>query len=160
MSDARSGVQDVLIRAGDLFNLRATIEVLASLRIKSGRGARRIAKLVTILRTEIKALSDANDKLIEAHGKQNEDKVSYSLDTNDTDSFNEYKQAYQELMDDGVDVRFRPICLGDFGDVELPVSVMADLELFFDFEDDDIPDEKAPEEKPREEVEEEEPKVG
>jgi hypothetical protein len=139
-------VRDIVIKAGQLRpegRVNAALHTLVGLSIKTGRGARRIAKLITILRAEMKVVDDAYDGLIKAHGKLNEDGVSYSVDLNDPETKKAFSLAVEELVQDDVDIRFRPICMKDFGDITLPLSVVTDLEAFFDFEEDDFfPDEE------------------
>jgi hypothetical protein len=149
-------VKEIMISARELtklsqeprpgFNVRpGALEILEDMKIKGGKGARRVGKLVTILRAELKVINEANNKLIESYGKLNEDGVSHSINREgDQESWEAYQTAYKDLMDDDVEIRFRPVCMGDFGSAELPMHLISSLAPFFDFEEDEIPDKEEP----------------
>ena len=157
-------VKEVMIEARELVKLSpdptsgvntrpGALNLLEDMRIKGGKGARRIAKLVVILRAELKVIMTAQNKLIEAHGKPNDNGVSHSIDREDKESWDAYQAAYKDLLDDEVEIRFRPVCMSDFGNIDIPMHLISELAPFFDFEEDEIPEKEEPEqEEPEQEV--------
>lgn len=138
-------IREVTVKVKDLMKCQSAVNKLIEMEIKGGKGARRAAKLVAILQEELKDIEEVRIKLIESHGEEKPD-GSHFVDMENEEDRNAYVKALNELMDDEVEVRFRPLRMCDFGDMKVPVLVISGLAVFFDFEEDDIPDKPVPSE--------------
>lgn len=133
-------MRDVTIKVRELIQCKNAVDILSEMKIKAGKGVLRMAKLVSILRAEFKHIDESRNSLIIAHGTLGSD-GNHFVDMKDEKTANLYLKALNELMDDKIEIRFRSICMNDFGDLEISIHVISDLAVFFDFEEDEIPDE-------------------
>lgn len=134
----KSPVKEIELRIGDLTKRQKAVNDLKGMSVKNGKGALRIAKLISILEVELKIYADATDKLIKAHGEPRSNGVGHWIDPKNVDDVKAFNEAHEELLDEKIAVRYRPLREGDFGTVQIPLSILADLSIFLDFEDEEI----------------------
>jgi hypothetical protein len=138
-------VRDVELKLKDLVRFRQAYETLRVMKIKGGKGARRVGKLLAILQVEYQDYDARAKALIEEHGEEKPGGLGHWVDPDKKDQVSAFGKAHEDLLDAEVDLRVRPISMEDFGDVEVPMMVMSDLHVFFDFKDDEIEDDEEPE---------------
>lgn len=146
----QSNVKDLVLTLQDLVSVRQAFIQLQGMKLKGGAGARRIGKLLSILKIEYDDYDKQTQALIQEHGEKKPEGLGHYINPKNDEQVKKFGDEHRELLEDTVDLRFRPISMSDFGEIEFPMQIMSDLHMFFDFEDDEI------EPKPEEELKSEE----
>ena len=140
---SRKGIVDVTLTVGQLLNLKQGFDALRAMKMKGGKGARRIGKVLAVLRGEFQDYSDTRNELIEEHGQKSEDGKGFEIAKDNKRQSVAYYDALREVEGEPVDLSFRPITVVDFGNVEIPLLVISDLSIFFDFQEDEVEEKPA-----------------
>lgn len=148
-------IRELELTLKDLAKMRPAFDALRVMKIKGGKGARRIGKLLAILQIEYQDYDDQAQKLIKEFGEEKPEGIGHWINGENKEQVKKFSKAHEDLLEAEVDLRFRPITVDDFGDVEVPMFVMSEMQDFFDFQDDEIEDKTEEQEADEEETSEE-----
>lgn len=135
---SRKGIVDLPLTVSDLVSFQPAYEALRGMTLKGGKGARRIGKVLSIIRVEMEEYINLRKELIKEHGEENEDGGGHWINPKEKRQTRGFWKAHDELMGEPVDFRFRPICILDFGKSDIPLLVISDLHQFFNFKEDTV----------------------
>jgi hypothetical protein len=110
----------------EINEIRPSLESLLKISIPA-KISFKLGRLCNQIRNEFKECENQRENLIKKYGQEDKEKGEIRVLPENIEKFT---NELRSLLEVEVDLNFDPVSIGDFGEINLPVELMANLHMF------------------------------